>query len=383
MRHLRIVLATTFLALATATISRSEEPKKAKTVDELFEASKGDWVHYSEAKTLSSFQFGRYSSQNPKAAPTYRIALIWKEKFGENHYGQAESVEIVEPDSLKITLPPVKKGDPKRELLVKREGEALEVRVIDGPAKGIYKVEKSPVFPDRKTVLATFQEGWGDSTKKLDLAEFRFYPCIIPDATGRPIQRYYITLKPRQEGTPSYFGPADAVEETKSGELKIVLPKAPNDKAERIVMLKRDQDSLVVTIDGPLKGEYKLDKLPPFKPFELLPDFRGSWYDLTKKQPLTEFAIGAIDTFRGPPIVIYHMSVRFNDDDEKDPQNHYGRVLSVAEDAKSMELKVTYQPQFMGAAKRELFIKRNGEKLEVRIPDGKFKGTHTVEKRSK
>lgn len=363
----------------------ADEPSSKQTVASEYPNYKGEWYHYSKSKTIELLQLGQYSSRDPKAPPRYHVGLVFVKddpKQPQNHYGQATKVELTKKGGLKITLPPGPKGEAKPELVVLLKGEVLELEIPAGPFKGAYKLEKQPRLTDRKTVYPNYQEGWGDATGKGSLAELRFYPCVEQDETTRPVRRYYVTVKSRNgdnQIATDYFGPAKDVKEIPGGGLKVTLPPAKNEEAEREFTLKREGDHLMVHITkGPLTGDHKLKPLPPFDHKKEIPDYRGEWAPKGETNKIRLLQFLTYDSGDGPPVVRYHVGLVFIGDDPKDREGYYGQAESVEEDAKKGLLRVILPPRKEGEAKRELHLKRVKDVLEVHVLSGKFKGTYPM-----
>ena len=388
MRHRFLILVAGLLAFVVSP-ARADEPKKPpKTVEELYPlyaTPDAPWQHYADPRVLQTFQFGKYISSNPKAPPKYHIGLVFQyvEKptadTPRGYYGAADKVEATADGGLKVSLPATKTS-PKRDVLLKRVGDKLELRLPDGPGKGTYTLERAPKLPNLKTVRADYQQSWGDDTKKQPLAFFMFYPYIEADKTGRPGIRYYITLTPAKDDSAkpqAYDGPATAVEEVKGGALKVTLPPATKGGPARELALTRDGDALTVKVaDGPLKGVSRLTKSPAFNPRTLYPDYQKEWRIAGKDQALTFFQFGTYFVGDGRPVVRFHVGLNFKGDDSS--ANFYGQAEQVERDPKTGGLKVTLPPREKGGPVRTVLLKRVGDGLEVTLPDGKFKGTYKL-----
>jgi hypothetical protein len=140
MRGRLTILAVGILVLASV-VGGADDPKKGKTVEELYPVLKGDWVSADKKATLTRFQLGKYEKKPADFASEWHIGLVFTPGDGQGYYGPAEKVEA-DGDGLKITLPPPGKDDKRqtRILTVKRDEDKLEVRLLDGPFKGTWKL---------------------------------------------------------------------------------------------------------------------------------------------------------------------------------------------------------------------------------------------------
>ena len=255
-----------------------KNPEQEAKIKAMFLSKTNGWREKSAVPAIRDFGVSRYDNRDADGTARYHVSLYFEEKKAkkeDNYYGQAMSVEL-DGATIRFTLPPVngKKEAPKRRFEVKRVGDELELKILDGDLKGTYTFEQRPIRkdppaknPEQEARIAQFFAGvasWREKGANPTIRDFGLsrYTSRNDDGTSNyHVTLYFTDKKFEAEG---YYGKAESIELT-GATVRFTLPpvKDKKDAAKRSFEMKRIGDELEMKIlDGALKGTYTLQMIP-------------------------------------------------------------------------------------------------------------------------